>query len=256
MTFPDNISNRESYILDQIKIGNFELNWKSINYTEKDNTITIDVQTDALKIDGIRINVSASLSQKIADMTGAMLLTPKIADIIYLNSDFKIGPNPRPITLSTQAMIEHSKKIDNALNKFIDKKPTEDSIIDTVGKYWCISNKLQGSKTKALNYGWHFEGSSYQGISGFKCASGMPYKVIQPAATAHDYNHVDYSQIHRAVAEVCKINGEQKLLKDVLTDPKLAYLVSHEGPLNVIRQPSVQEQSEKIIFMPAIKITI
>jgi hypothetical protein len=179
-----------------------------------------------------------------------MLLTPKIADLIYDKAAFRVGPQPRPITSSTEAMLSHSRKVDAALLSISNYSAEQNPLVDTVGKYWCISNELRGTTTKALNYGWHFTGQSYQGIRGYRCDSGLPYSVIQPSATAHNYVHADYSQIHRTVAEVCRVDGEQKLLRDVLTDPALCYLVSHEGPLAVLRQPGVPEPAERVVVLP------
>jgi len=253
MTFPSDIGAREAYILDAVKEGDFEHTWVTLTYTEKGHTVELDVQADALKVEGCRVNVSARLSQQIADLTGAMLMTPKIADLVYNATKLRIGPQPRPITSATSAMLDHSQKVSSALAKIPGYTP--DQLVDTVGKYWCISNELKGTTTKALNYGWHFEGTSYQGIKGYRCDSGLPYSVIQPSATAHDYAHVDYSQIHRTVGMVCRVDGEQTLLSYVLTDPALCYLVSHEGPLAVLRQPGVPEPTERVVVLPRVTIT-
>ena len=248
MTFPDNISARESYILNAVKAGDFWHSWLTISYSEKGHTVDLDIQADALMVEGVRVNVSARLSQQIADVTGAMLMTPKIADIVYNATTLRIGPQPRPITSATSAMIDHSKKVEAALSKLPGYTPGQ--LVDTVGKYWCVSNELKGTTTKALNYGWHFTGSSYQGINGYPCDSKMPYKVIQPSATAHDYAHVDYSQIHRTVGIVCTVDGQRMALADLLVHPDLCYLVSHEGPLAVLRQPGVPNTSDGMIVGP------
>ena len=255
MTFPSNLAAREAYTLDAVKSGDYECSWTTVSWEEKGHTIEFDVQADALKIEGVRVNVSARLSQQIADVTGAMLMTPKIADLCYHRAAFRIGPSPQPITSSTEAMLAHSKRVDAALAKLAGYDASANPLVDTVGKYWCISNELKGATTKALNYGWHFVGTTYQGIKGYRCDSGLPYNTIQPSATAHDYAHADYSQIHRTVSEVCRVDGEQKLLRDVLTDPALCYLVSHEGPLAVLRQPGVPEPTERIVVLPRVTIT-
>ena len=255
MTFPTALAARETYILDAVVAGDFEANWTTLVWTEKGHTVELDVLADALKVEGCRVNVSARLSQQIADVTGAMLLTPKIADLIYDKAAFRVGPQPRPITSSTEAMLSHSRKVDAALLSIPNYSAEQNPLVDTVGKYWCISNELRGTTTKALNYGWHFTGQSYQGIRGYRCDSGLPYSVIQPSATAHNYVHADYSQIHRTVAEVCRVDGEQKLLRDVLTDPALCYLVSHEGPVAVLRQPGVPEPTERVVVLPRVTIT-
>ena len=256
MTFPTDIAGREAYILNAVKDGRYEGVSVPVSYTEKGHTIVLDVLADALKIEGVRVNVSARLSQQIADVTGMMLMTPKIADVVYHSAKFRIGPSPQTITSATSAMINHSQRVDASLAKVQGFDATESPLVDTVGKYWCLSNELKGTTTKALNYGWHFTGTSYQGIKGYRCDSGLPYNLIQPSATAHDYTHVDYSQIHRTVSEGCIVDGEPKALIDVLTDPDLCYLVSHEGPLSVLRQPGVPQPTERILILPAICVTV
>lgn len=256
MSFPTDLSQREAYILDAVRSGDFEQEWVRITHTERDHSITLEVGADALRVNGVRVNVSAKLCQQIADLTGSMLLTPKIADLIFDKAAFRVGPQPRPITSSTEAMLDHSRKVDLALGKLPGYGERSGPVlVDTVGKYWCISNELRRTTTKALNYGWHFWGASYQGIKGFPCDSGLSYRVIQPSATAHDYAHVDYSQIHRTVSEVCWLDNEQRALRDVLTDPNLSYLVSHEGPLEVLRQPGVSEPTERVLVLPKITVT-
>jgi hypothetical protein len=255
MTFPTNLAAREAYILAAVSAGDYAASWATLTWTEKGHTIEIDVLADALMIEGCRVNVSARLAQQIADVTGSMLMTPKIADLCHHLAKIRIGPSPQPITASTDAMIAHSKRIDAALAKVAGYDPATSPVLSSIGKYWCLSNKLKGTGTKALNYGWHFEGATYQGIKGFRCDSGLPYSVIQPSATAHDYAHVDYSQIHRTVSAACRVDGERRPLRDVLTDPDLCYLVSHEGPLAVLRQPGVPEPAEQVVVLPRVTIT-
>lgn len=244
---------REHLILDIVDSQQDRLSydWCTLKVEEGDHSAVFYVMDDALKIDGIRVNVTAATEQRIADRWGALLLTAKLADWIWHHAEVRIEPRPRAITSSTQGMIKHSQAIDKQLTD-------EDSgkLISTVGKHWIIDEKLTNPKIPkmALNYGWHFKGSSFQGINGGTNASllkdpanGMYWKMIQTIGSVHSSIHVDYSQICRLVTRECIVDGKKMDLVEMLKDPELAGLASHTGPLSVFRQPDVPEPN--IIFV-------
>ena len=212
------VSERDSYILECVKSGNCEYNYSEINSCTSSHRAEFRVFSDALKIDGVRINCSASLQMKIAKLLDCSLLTAKIADMIYEQRDITVTPFPQSITSSTEAMINHSKKIDNHLPNDYKGK-----IISTVGKHWIIDNK---NSSAAINYGWHFEGKSFEGIIGSKSVSSK-YKVIQNIGFAHNENHCDYSQTCVLINNSCDVDGNEIKFTDILKDPELLYLASH-----------------------------
>lgn len=242
--FPESIVEREKFVLDQVMLGNFEAKWTEISYTIGDKTIRLNVMEDALKISGVRVNVSATLEQKLADLFGASLLTPQVADLIYVSATRRADPAPMPISFSVASMTKHSSNVDSRL--------IGDGLASTVGKHWVLDKQLETKPKAACNYGWHFTGPSFQGIKGFPCASKInscnsnPVRVIQPNATAHDAAHQDYSQICQLVSQVCWINDVEYRFSDVLADVDLNVLVSHQGPLKVLRQPGVLESSKGV----------
>lgn len=248
MTFPNDIAQREAYILEQVQNGNYSAKWAWVKSTNGTSTAYFRVMSDALEVDGTRINVSARLEQQIADVLGCMLLTPKLADMIWMQRALTLIPYPRQITSSTQAMIEHSGKIDSGIAA-TGQDP--DSLICTVGKHWVLDKALNSHPGKAENYGWHFAGASFQGITGEVCASlikdpatGMYYRLIQGCGWAHDISHVDYSQTCVLVRKKCLVEGNRMNLSDVLSDATLAPLVSHNGVTTIFRQPGVPELSQ------------
>jgi hypothetical protein len=238
MAFPNAIPEREQYILQQVQAGNFEARWSSIVSTAGDHTAVFIVMADALKVDGVRVNVSARLEQQIADVLNASLLTPKLADLIWAQRLVDVAPKPRAITSSTQAMLAQSQALDAAV-------AGQDGLVCTVGKHWVIDKDLAAHPGKAENYGWHFHGSSFQGITGEVCASlmkgpnGAYVRLIQGRGWAHDMSHVDYSQNCVLVAKQCWVDGALMNLSDVLTNPDLAALASHNGVTTILRQPGV-----------------
>ncbi len=225
---------RDAAILDAVRKGSVVVKWAAINTEIAGHKATFTVFADALMMDGVRVNVSATLEQQIADLLSCSLLTPKLADEVWLQRKVAILPSPQPISASTQAMIDHSKRVD----ALIAQAGGGDGIISTVGKHWVIANGLETHKGKAENYGWHFPGSTFIGQS-FEGAVTPPGRVIQGQGWAHDPSHVDYSQTCVLVQRKCKVDGVSMDIQKVLQDPELAGLASHEGVVRVLRQPGV-----------------
>lgn len=237
MSFPEKIADREKYIYDQVLAGNFDAEWVELEHSDGVRTIKFNVMRDALKVDGVRVNVSAELQQKLADVFHASLLTAHIADLIFAKASCRIEPCPMTISSTVASMVKHSQMVDTKIGT------NSAGLIATVGKHWILDKKLDFNVKKACNYGWHFLGTNYKGIKGYPVPSkinkvnGSPVSVIQPNACAHDMKHSDYSQICQLVSQVCVIDGVTHRLSDVLQDPSKCDLATAGGPLLNIRQP-------------------
>ncbi len=219
--FPIDLNERNTFILDQINQNNFENVWHPITSTYKNIKAIFFVSSDAIKINGIRFNVSAKLEKEIANMLDASLLTAKLADLIHVQADIQIVPAIRKITSETSAMIENSIKIDGMIG-------SGSGLISTVGKHWIFDPRKPNA---TINYGWHFSGASFQGIKGEVCASlqkdknGMYYRVVQGAGFCHNDFHVDYSQICVLLQNNCDVDGVSMRVQDVLSDNELKNLM-------------------------------
>lgn len=234
MGFPSStLAAREEYILSEIKEGRYEATLTPLDIPSNDHTLRVWVYADALKVNGIRVNATPELEQRIADHLGCCLLTAKLADLIWLGRGFTLAPMPRPITSTTQAMIEQSRKIDAAL-------PPDSlalgTLISTLGKHWLLDNDAL-----VVNYGWHFL-VALSGIKGEPVASlaknpktGQYYRLIQGRGFKHGFGHTDYSQNVILVSWECELDGQPADLRDILVDPVLSKLVSHQGPLKRLR---------------------
>lgn len=225
-------------LLDAVANGYSSYKFVPIISKYKNYTATFRVFEDALKIEDVRINVSAMLQQNIADLLGCVLLTAKLADLIHSQAKTIIPPLPRKIYNSTKQMIAHSLDIDHALKKY----NYTDGLVSTVGKHWIIDETLRYPKFKnmSINYGWHFNGSSYAGIKGEKIVSYKEIpnvRVIQGRGYRHDHSHADYSQVCVLVSRSCDINGQSMDMIDLLKDEELAFLANHSGKMSVFRQP-------------------
>jgi hypothetical protein len=243
--FPkDHGQEREDLILQFVKDGKSEHTFTKISHSENGHTIDLLVFNDALKIDGVRINVTAKTQQQISDLLDCILPTAKIYDLIWHYCPNKLTPQPRQITSITTAMIEHSTKVDAE----IDKLGIKGQFVCNYGKSWCIDNWLVNKPNRAVNYGWAFNGGTCKGIRGEVCASGLkdpktsvPWRVIQGRSTVHTPDHVDYSQICLCVSKKCWVDGFERSIIDVLQDPVLSKLINHDGVLKALRQPGVEQ---------------
>jgi hypothetical protein len=245
VTWPANLldASYATTVLQAIADKNFDVSFadvtSSIGSGDTAHTATFRVFADALKIDGVRINVSATLEQQIADALGCVLLTTKLADLTYAQRHAALTPLPMPIASTSAAMLKESSLIDAALAKAGGADPGQ--IVQTVGKHWVISNTLTTHPGKACNYGWMVPAattSPWQGVAVYPSVT-LTAKVIQQPSWAHDASHLDYSQTCVLAHRRCVVDGVDRDLLDVLRDPNLCALASTEGPITVVRQPGV-----------------
>jgi hypothetical protein len=252
--FPEKIAEREKYIFDQVLAGNFDAEWVPLEYSDGNRKIKFNVMKDALKIDGVRVNVSAELQQKLADVFNASLLTAHVADLMFVSAVHRIEPCPMMISSAVASMVKHSQMVDAKVGF------NATGLVASPGKHWILDKKLDWNTSKACNYGWHFIGNNYKGIKGHPVASkisrfnGSVVSVIQPNACAHDMKHSDYSQICQLVSQTCWIDDAEYKFSNVLQDPSKCDLATAGGPLLNVRQPGTLPTSGTTVLFP-VKIT-
>jgi len=211
--------------------------------------LRISVMKDALKVDNVRQPATAIELQRVADRLGAMLLTPKVADLIWLQAG-RLGTQFNPVinhrypgdaksTIVAMMAADH-------VSKLVDEKVRSvegaGKLVASVGKYWVLTNELLKGKygsAQACNYGWHSHGAPYRAVT-------LGLHVWQPIGLAHNNLHVDPSQVirlmHRTAFLTCPGCKEEIVdLRLVASDATYAKLISHEGPLKVLRQPGVPD---------------
>ena len=224
---------KQSAIVQAVREGRYDpITWAEVH----SGPVAISVMADALKIDGVRVPVSARTAQHCADALGSSLTTPLIEDLIFQAADVRIraftietGPALQPSIGWSQA-VENSKRIDEALAA---EGALPSQLVATVGKAWCLGNVLFAKLGRALNYGWHAKGATEHAVSD-------ELMVWQSIGTRHNADHWDYSQTLRLVRRSCRVAGAQASLYDVLTDLELCRYLTHEGPLRILRQPGIE----------------
>jgi hypothetical protein len=191
--------------------------------------------------DWVRVAVTATTAQQVADLLGVLLPTDRIADLAYAQADVRLTVHTQtPVTATTAAMLEHHRRIEA-------ERAGRTGLLSTVGKEWILGAELfptdhpqhplgaQG----AINYGWHAGGpvaanGPFPGRDGFI--------LWQTRGHRHDRAHVDYSQwVPRLVHPRMWVDGAEVATADVMTSPDLAALLSYDGPLPGTRYPAVAQ---------------
>lgn len=248
MSFPETGASRDAYILNKVRAGDYQVDWRPVTMSANGHTATFWVNGDALKVDGVRVNVSATLQQQLADIIGARMPTARIFDAMYTQADIRILPMPRQIVMTTAAMIDQNNKIDAALARAVGSaEAAQGKLIGGISKTWLLDKNFEKS-AQAVNYGWHFPGSTFQtkaweaSETGAKDpSSGQAQRLIQGRGTVHNSQHQDYSQDAYFVLNKATLDGQTVALDDILTNPELAPLASHQGALTILRQPGVPD---------------
>lgn len=216
---------RESAIFTAIADQSIVHDWHVLPLTYRGRKLIFGVSRDALRVgqpgDSVRVTVTARTQAAIADVMGARLLTPRLADIIHCEASVTVPPITRTWFADgsmalTRRMVEQSKDVDALV-------AGASGLVSGACKDWVICNALRSGK--AANYGWHTKASNASPA----VTAGL--RVWQGVGTAHNLDHVDYSQGVRLVSRAVKVDGIHMDLDDLLRDPDLAGVISHEGPL-------------------------
>ena len=181
--------------------------------------VTICVTPDYLALgsdtDFLRIPMALRTAFAAAARFGFVLPTPKMVDAIYEQAEIHLRPQPLapgPSMRSTAYYWEHQQRVQEqrlALGASLG------SLIAGQKKDLVVTNRLWRKAGRVAIYGWHR-------------GAGAP---IQPLSTVHGARYADYSHGVRLVSVVAYVNGQPRSIFDVLEDPRLAGIVSDEGPI-------------------------
>lgn len=256
----------EAVILDAVARGDYEHYWAPVTSSipatssEPAHTGTFYMSADALKIDGFRPGVGAGTMQKVADLIGAIFPTIKLRDLQWLQRTTYVPPvliwsftNPltgQPFTTNDMELVSTMRFISSQIDKqaaaagWVPPKDSAGSaILQDVGKPWALSNTLLNHPGKAMNVGWAFPGTTFGGQSWEVSPATPGLHEIQGPGWAHGLTQADYSQVMVFAYRWCNVDGQVRDIADIYRDPVLSKLVSHEGPLELVRQPGVPCQA-------------
>lgn len=219
-------ADREAAILAELSQGNvpdflrkfktLRVRWGDSN--RKRHTGVINVMPDYLAVgsdaDFVRVPMTPMTAQKLADLYGCSLITRRVSDVVFAESELRL--DPRPLTVdreSVSTFVQH--------NDMIEAQRAGKALgLLTAGikKDVVITNLLAARPTHVAIYGWHY-------------TNGTP---IQPLTTVHINTYVDYSHGIRLMARACKVDGKERDVRDVMKDPLLCCMLSDEGPMTVV----------------------
>ncbi|RLB63549.1 MAG: hypothetical protein DRI90_06635 [Deltaproteobacteria bacterium] len=211
---------RQSLLLGLVRRQIYdEPRWVTLTTRFRGHTAEIEVSADALRLHGIRFDLTAEGAQQVADMLGTILPTPFILELIWEQADIQLEPCTLPADAkmaTTTRMIRHSRCVD-------EKIAGRQGLVANVGKHWVLSNRLGEPAGKrrnvAANFGWFRHGR----------------RPIQTVGTVHDTAHTDYSQVVRLIKPMIQVNGHPMHIRHVGSSHELWGLVSDEGPLRFYR---------------------
>lgn len=227
--------NREMAILRQVEAGNIpdflRHPKKVVTRDAAGNTAEISVMPDYLAIgtneDWVRVPITPILARAIADRYGLELPTKKVADAVYSQADVRLtaegmvsGSRDQEYMTGNGFYLTHNQKIERQLGG------TPDGALVAGHKKDIIFSRFAASRPDRLDF------------YGFFRSNGTP--IQNAGGGPHDNLYVDYSHGARFVGETVLVNGQSMRYSDVLSNPRLAGLLSDEGTVDVnsiYRQP-------------------
>ena len=181
--------------------------------------VTICVTPDYLALgsdeDFLRIPMALPTALAVASRFGFVLPTRKMVDAIYQQADVRLPPRPLPASdrmRSTAYYWWHDHEIRE--QRFALAAPLS-VLVAGDKKDLVLTNRLLLKPGRVAIYGWHR-------------GDGDP---IQPLSTVHGARYADYSHGVRLVSATAYVDGQATPIADLLADPRLASLLSDEGPV-------------------------
>jgi hypothetical protein len=186
--------------------------------------ITLCVLPDYLAVgtdkDFVFVPLGLEAALDIAGHFGFDLPTPKLVDAIYKESAVKLAPQPLPAgdrMRSTDYVVHHTQMITlqrSELGASLGELTAGDK------KDLVLTSRLWEIPGRVAIYGWH------RSVN----------EPIQPLSTVHGARYADYSHGVRLVSSIVYVNGVRWSIDDVLSEPRLAALLTSEGPLTRIAE--------------------
>lgn len=176
--------------------------------------------------DPFLVPLSPQTAQRIADLVGGSLPTPRMVDAVWAAAEVRLEPQPIPPSpeMTTVAVFEEHNRLVQGQRGERKARPGRLTAGDK--KDVVVTAKLASSPGKVAIYGWHHRDG----------------RAIQPLYTGHTDRWVDYSHGIRIVLREIVADGAARDLVDLLRDAVIAPLLSDEGaiaePRYAVRTPA------------------
>jgi hypothetical protein len=163
--------------------------------------------------DFIRVPMGFEAATSVARRFGFTLPTRKMVDAIYQQSVVRLEPRPMkpgPQMVSTQYFFAHNEAIEN---QRAGGEPGE--FVSGHKKDLILTKRLLTRRGHVAIYGWHQRRDH----------------PIQPLSTFHGARYADYSHGVRLVSTTVVYDGDPRQVYELLRDPKVASILTHEGTI-------------------------
>jgi hypothetical protein len=164
--------------------------------------------------DYCRIPMNPRTAQRLAALFGASLLTAKLSDHIWSQADVKLEPFfYKPVGNANEMVAkfaEHNAQIEKQM---AEAGGRNGQLVAGIKKDVIISSRIAERNDRVVIYGWHK-------------TDGNP---IQPVYSGHVWWYVDYSHGIRFMNEQVLIDGQPRLVSELLKDPVLFRVFSNES---------------------------
>ena len=221
---------REERIYAEISRGNVPTWLRQLRQVEitgevdgRKHRVTFWVTPDYLAVgsdsDFFLVPLSPQIGQRIADLVGGSLPTPRMVDAVWASARVRLAPiriEPDEF-MKTVRYFERHDRLVRAQRKLYRVPPGV--FIAGHKKDVVLSATLSANPGKVAIYGWH-------------SPDGQP---LQPLTTVLRDSWVGYNHGIRLVDRDILVDGTIRDLSDVLGDPELVPLLSDEGVIAVAR---------------------
>jgi hypothetical protein len=221
------------------------------------DTAVVPVMSDALAIgpfsDHVRLPLTPSSAQSIANLFGWLLPTPWLAYQMWRASPIKLAPIAMEPNKGADLYqyADHSALVDRAIDEKLAPGASQiltqpaavraPGAVSGIGKHVVVSNIYQPGKV--VIFGWYRPSPPFPDVyddgTDWRRASNTR-QPIQPKSNAHGDFYVDYSHLIQPVWHTSIVNGQPMPTEDLYRHPTLSRLVSNESPsaLRVVRYPA------------------
>lgn len=221
-------SARDNVIVQEVLEGNipdFLRNLVPVTFTGQAANgqpiqVTICVMPDYLAVgsnaDYVRVPLGLPAATRVAERFDMVLPTTRMVDVIYAQASVRLSPSPMDPTsqmASTNYFLRHNATVEGQRARTGGRLG---QLVSGHKKDLVLTNRLERNPGRVAIYGWHRR-------------SGSP---IQPLSTVHGAQYADYSHGIRLISRHAFVNGRAIDLRELLSDSRLAGLVSSEGTIS------------------------
>jgi hypothetical protein len=224
----------EAAALEMAKSGT-TFNWPlvPVQMTDGTRTLTIFVTSDYFSVgqagDVLRLPLTPLTAQKIADVFGMVMPTPRMVKAIHEQAPIKLTTGG--LVPNRYADLNQYATQNAAIETELASKPGHEGVLTSGHKKDVVLGN-QYRPGKVLIYGW-----MHPVVPPGRDPAPMmtlPWRV-QPYSPVHGEGYVDYSHGIRFVSPDADLGGTHVDLTTALTDARFASLLSDEGPLKTTR---------------------